>query len=158
MEPQEPIWVTTGAQQDSPTCFRVFELTRNCNELVHFLHFVQKNKSPGWQHSGPYLVLLQVFCSVNERIPRPCATTHFSFVWKHFLCHLNGRETISGRWPRQLHFIQGPRKRKCKGWCKWCRTNVTDQTSLLFGWYYHCVFLYSAMLCLLIKCPQTLDH
>lgn len=39
----------------------------------------------GWQHSGPYLVLLQASCSINKRILLPCATSHF-----YFLCSLNG--------------------------------------------------------------------
>lgn len=39
----------------------------------------------GWQHSGPYLVLLQASCSVNKRILQPCATSHF-----YFLCSLKG--------------------------------------------------------------------
>lgn len=64
-------------------CFRSFVCM---NHSKHKLQWTGVFHAPsteewviGWQHSGPYLVLLQASCSVNKRILLPCATSHFYF-------------------------------------------------------------------------------
>lgn len=95
-----------------------FSRTRHKLQWTGAFHALWTEESIiSWQHSGPYSVLLQASCFVNERILQSCATSHFSFVL-YFLCSLKGRKMLGGLWPCQLHLTQGLGERLYKSWCK----------------------------------------